>query len=56
MKFGIPQILLIILFAASWGMNVAKSGEPKKGTYSGTEAFIAGAIEFGLLYWGGFFK
>lgn len=50
-----PQIIMITLLAISLGMTTAKHGEPKTGRESGWNALIAMAIQFGILYWGGFF-
>ena len=52
----IPQILIIALYMLSLGLNLAKDGEPKDGTYHFGAAFIATAIIFAILIWGGFFK
>ena len=52
----IPQILMIALYMLSLGIYLAKDGEPKGGTYSFWTAFVATAIIFAILIWGGFFK
>jgi hypothetical protein len=52
----IPQILIIALYTLSLGIHLAKDGEPRDGTYSFLSAFIATAIAFAILIWGGFFR
>jgi hypothetical protein len=52
---GWPQITFIALHMAAFGMHLAKNGEPR-GNYSSGGALIACAINFGLLYAGGFFS
>lgn len=55
MKFGFCQIALTALYLLSLGMHAAKHGEPKTGKYSFWTALISLAIEFTLLYFGGFY-
>lgn len=52
---GIPQVIVIILYAMSLGVMFVKNGEPKEGTYSFWSAFISVVILFGCFWWGGFF-
>jgi hypothetical protein len=51
-----PQVLLLLFVGAGIGMHLVKHGEPRDGSYNFFHASIAGAIECGLLYWGGFFS
>lgn len=53
---GIPQIIMIILFAMDLGLNLAKHGENKEGKYNFWIALISVIIEFFILYCGGFFS
>lgn len=50
-----PQIILCVLFAISLMCNAYLHGKPKAGTYSVWPALAGAGIEFGLLWWGGFF-
>ena len=50
------QIIVIILYALSLGMHLAKNGEPRTGTYSFGSAFFSTALVFFALYKGGFFS
>jgi hypothetical protein len=52
---GAPQIIMIILFALSLGINLSKHGEAKIGTYSFPLALVSVIIEVTILWWGGFF-
>ena len=47
---------MITLYMLNLGINLAKDGEPRDGTYSFGASFIATAIIFAILVWGGFFK
>lgn len=51
---GWPQITLIALTAASGGLVLANHGEPRE--YNFWHFLVGGAVEFYLLYAGGFFK
>lgn len=53
---GIPQILIIILFAINLGINIAKHGEDKEEKYNFWLALISTLIECFILYCGGFFS
>jgi hypothetical protein len=55
MTFGFCQIALTALYVLSLGTHLAKHGEPKDGKYSFWTALVAVAIEFTLLYFGGFY-
>lgn len=48
-----PQIIIIVLYAASLGIAAAKHGEPRE-NYSFWTTLFAVIIEALLLYWGGF--
>lgn len=50
-----PQIIWCVLFAISLMYNAYLHGRPKNGTYSVWTALAGFSIEFGLLWWGGFF-
>lgn len=53
---GIPQILIIVLYTLSLGMEIQQHGKPKEGNVNAGSSFLACAIIGGLLYWGGFFS
>jgi hypothetical protein len=53
---GLPQILLIALFALSLGTNLAHHGKERKGKDNVIYAMLSTLIIFSLLYWGGFFR
>lgn len=55
MYFGIPQIIMTALFCLSLGMHLACHGKPKEGYYSFWTALTSCAIQFFLLYKGGFY-
>ena len=50
-----PQIITIIIYAISIGMHLAKHGKPQEGSYNFIIALVGTAIQFSLLWWGGFF-
>lgn len=56
MHLGIPQLLILAIYFMNIGMNLAKNGEVKDGTYSVWSSLIATAISLGILAWGGFFS
>ena len=51
----IPQILLTSLYLIALFAAAKKNGQPKEGVYNFQNAYIMVSIQFGLLYWGGFF-
>lgn len=51
---GIPQIILIVIYAVSVGYSVANHGK-QRGRYNLWDTLIGGGIELLILYWGGFF-
>ena len=53
---GIPQIIIIVLFAMDLGLSLAKHGEDKEGKYNFWESLICVIINFFILYCGGFFS
>lgn len=53
---GVPQLIVIVLYALSLGINMAYHGKPKEGKYSLPATIFSAAIMFTLLIWGGFFK
>lgn len=48
------QIGIIVLYSMSLACYLVKHGEPKKGTYNFGTGLFACILEFGLLWWGGF--
>ncbi len=52
---GIPQVLIILIYAMGLGINLARHGQPKTDTYSFGAALVSTGIVFALLWWGGFF-
>jgi hypothetical protein len=56
MNIQAPEIVYIILVSLSLGITAAQHGEPKKGKESIKIAIISHALNFALLYWGGFFS
>ncbi len=56
MKIGIPQIIMLIMYAMSLGIDLAKHGEPREGKYNAVSGLIGVAIGLALLWWGGFFS
>ena len=50
---GLPQIILLVLIASSWGIAMAKDGE-KRDDWSAIWGTISALILGGLLWWGGF--
>lgn len=55
-KMGIPQIIMIVLFAMGLGITLIKNGEPRTDNYSFGMSFVATVIQVALLWWGGFFE
>lgn len=53
---GLPQILLIGLYAMSLGISMSNHGESKTGKENFGNSLAATILMFGLLYWGGFFS
>lgn len=56
MKIGIPQIIILIMFAMNLGIELAKHGEPREGKHNAVGGLIGVAINLALLWWGGFFE
>lgn len=50
---GVPQIIVIVLYALSLGVSLCKHGEYSKNNFF--YSLVSVAIVFGLLIWGGFF-
>lgn len=50
---GIPQIILIGLYAMSLGIAAVNNGKESKTNF--LASLVTSAIVFGLLIWGGFF-
>ena len=55
MYFGIYQFIMTALLILSLGCHLAAHGRPKEGTYSFWTALTSCAIQFFLLYKGGFY-
>lgn len=53
---GIPQILIIILYAAGLLLYAHDHGKPKEGYTDFWSGLISTCIVMGLLWWGGFFS
>lgn len=49
-------IILLVLYVSSWGVVLAKHGEPKEGKYNIFTYTIIFALELWLLYKGGLFN
>jgi hypothetical protein len=52
---GTPQIIFIVLLAIGGTVTLLNHGKPRP-DYSFPAWILAGFIEVGLLYWGGFFS
>lgn len=52
----LPQIITIALLALGVGIDLAKDGEPKKGTHSFWVSLVAAVLFAALLWWGKFFS
>lgn len=53
---GIPQILIIVLYAASLMIEMTFHGQPKEGKHNVWTSIALLIIYFALLTWGGFFN
>lgn len=51
-----PQYIFIAIQLLGFGIILAKWDEPKTGTYGSWATIIAVALNWSLLYYGGFFK
>ena len=56
MMMNIWKISILLLYAMSLGMNLAKHGEPKEGKYDFWSTLLSCAILIFMLYMGGFFE
>lgn len=54
--FGIPQGVVVGVYALLGGIYLAKDGEPRPGNYNILASLATTAGWAGLLYWGGFFS
>lgn len=52
---GVPQLLLIGLYALSLGCHLAKHGERHATNYNFFVALLSTTLQMLLLWWGGFF-
>jgi uncharacterized lipoprotein YehR (DUF1307 family) len=50
-----PQVVMLVLWAMSFGVAACRDGEPRTGNYSLIATGISILISYALLYWGGFF-
>jgi len=55
MNLGIPQLIILGLVILSWGIHIAKHGDPKVTKWNFWLDLISSTINLGLLWWGGFF-
>jgi len=53
--FHAPQVIWIMLMTASMVIGMHQHGQPKKGTEDAWITLMAIIVNFGLLFWGGFF-
>lgn len=53
---GVCQWIIVILWALSFLIHLAKDGEDMHTDYCATRAALIIAVEFILLYFGGFFS
>ena len=51
----VPQVIIITLLAMGVGIDLARDGEPKTGTYSAWITIADAVLTISLLKWGGFF-
>lgn len=56
MKFGIWQVIYLIILFLPVGVSIVKHGEPMKGEYHALASLISVAINIILLALGGFFS
>ena len=52
---GTPQIIWLLLVGIGLGVDIARHGQPRKGTHSAGTSAVGLAVAAALLYWGGFF-
>ena len=53
---GVPQILMVALFAVALLIGAYEHGKPKTGKNNFWSELVGTAIQVGLLVWGGFFN
>ena len=56
MTLHAPQIIYLFLVFAGFGFSCYYHDKPKTGNHNVWVDMAAAALQFGLLYWGGFFK
>lgn len=56
MKFGIWQVIYLIILFLPVGVSIVKHGEPREGEYHALASLISVAIDITLLALGGFFS
>jgi len=52
----VPQIIYLVLVAGALLFAAHDHGKPKKGFNSFWVTLISVGIQFGIMFWGGFFK
>lgn len=55
MRFGIWQIIYLVLIFIGVGIAIGKHGESRYETYNGWVTFISAVIQIAILAFGGFF-
>ena len=55
MKIELPQIIVVLMYMLTLGMELAQDGKPKTGTHSFWASLLVIGVLFALLKWGGFF-
>ena len=53
---GIPQIIMIVIYALGLGIALVQNGTKKEGTNSFWVTFFGTLINVAILWWGGFWK
>lgn len=55
MYFGIPQVIVVVLYILSLGLTLGKHGQPRNDKYDFRVTLVTTSIMIALLYWGRFF-
>ncbi|MGL6174821.1 MAG: hypothetical protein ACRC1P_09490 [Cellulosilyticaceae bacterium] len=55
MNIGAPQTIYLVIVLIGTGVALSDHGKPRKGNENFITFLIGTAIQFGLMYWGGFF-
>ncbi|WP_185748270.1 hypothetical protein [Metaclostridioides mangenotii] len=56
MVFGVPQIIMIVLYVLVIGISLADHGKERTGKQNFFSTTIGTSIQIALMYWGGFFS